>query len=121
MVLRRANYRGASPPLPSSRRLAAANQLLKLRVIAQNQEVRVLLDPFQVSVAALDRFLESIEGFLFLFQNPIGARGIVENVGVIRAQGNGHLQVALGFFNLAGFGEQTGHEDARADILGDLL
>src|SRR5215469_14864480 len=101
--------------------LRSIYQSLKLRIVTQQQEIGVLPNPFKIAIAALYGFFQSFKRFVFLVQNAVGARGVVKNVGIVRAQSNGHLKMALGLLDFARAGEFGSHQDTCAHILGNLL
>ena len=66
----------------------------ELRVVAQGNQICVAFGPIQVGPACFFCGLQHIERFAGLLEQSVGAGGIVENVGIARAECHGGLQLA---------------------------
>ena len=94
-----------------------ANHFLELRVVVQTIEISIISCPLPVTVSRREGLFDRLERFCSFSENAVSAGGIVERTRVIRAKGDGGLQMPDGlvpvFFKRGQLGSQ---QDAGAHV-----
>src|SRR5215470_17121301 len=64
---------------------AFGDEVFEFGIVVEDFEVGILEAPIEIRVAGVNRAAEMFERVDFHLENPVGARGVVENVGVVGA------------------------------------
>jgi hypothetical protein len=84
-------------------------------------KVWVVASPHRVPVSRFPGFVQGIQGFRLSLQGAVHASRIVENRGLVGAQGDGQIELAQGVVHSIQFGIVVAHQDARSRILGHMF
>src|SRR6202034_3253966 len=88
----------------------------------QAGKIGVVQRPVRIAITGGEGLFDRLERFRFATENAVGAGGVIERVGIVRAQSDGRFQVTNGLVRfVAVIGEIGGEQNTSANIFGNTL